>query len=295
VELGGELRLAVVAAAVEDGDGDAVFDESAEEDFVAALDFLEGKVHLAEAVVAVVVGAGDPDDEVWGEFVKGVSEGFEKLLEVHFAFDVADGFDIEGAVDLFRGVVFPDVDGVGENAWVIAEEGGAAVALVGVGIDDHDFDVGLFVLEVADGDGDVVEDAVALAVFAEGVVCAASEADADAFGEGGVAGEAGGFDFGGGAGEKVAGGGEAEDELFFAVEGGGLDFLDVGAVVDAEDVVEIGGLDLDDFLRAEDFFREEHVLGDAEFIHRERVSCGELELEGLGVEAAHFETLNFKL
>ena len=75
VEFGGELGLAVVAAAVEDGDGDAVADEGAEEDFVAALDVFEGEVHLAEAVVAVVVRAGDPDDEVRGEGIESAGEG----------------------------------------------------------------------------------------------------------------------------------------------------------------------------------------------------------------------------
>lgn len=143
-----------------------------------------------------------------------------------------------------------------------------------VGIDDHDLDVGLFVLQVSNGDGDVVEDAVALAVLSEGVVCAAGEADADSFRERCVAGEAGGFDFGGGSGEKIAGGGEAEDELFLAVEGGGLNFLDVRTVVDAQDVVEFGGLYLDDLLWTKDIFRKEHVLGDTEFIHGEGVSFG---------------------
>lgn len=122
MELGSELRLAIVAATVEDSYGDAVFNQGAKEDFVAALDFPEGEVHLAEAVVAVVIGAGDPDDEVWGEFVEGVGEGVEKLLEVHLALDVTDSLDVEGAVNLFRGIIFPYVDGVGENAWVIAEE-----------------------------------------------------------------------------------------------------------------------------------------------------------------------------
>ena len=70
-----------------------------------------------------------------------------------------------------------------------------AVALMGVRIHHHDFDVGLLVLEIADRDRDVVENAVALAVFAEGMVSSASEADADAFNQRRFAGKAGGFDF----------------------------------------------------------------------------------------------------
>lgn len=161
-------------------------------------------MHLAEAVIAMVVGAGDPDDEVWGKFIERVGEGFEKLLEIHLALDVADSFDIKGAGYFFCGVIFSDMDGVSENAWIVAKECGRTVALVCVGIDDHDFDVGLLVLEIPDCDGDVVENAVTLAVFAEGVVGAASEADADAFCEGCIAGEASGFDLCGRACEEVA-------------------------------------------------------------------------------------------
>jgi hypothetical protein len=86
---------------------------------------------------------------------------------------------------------------------------GGAVALAGVGIDDHDFDVGLLVLEVADGDGDVIENGVRFAVFVERVVGAAGEADADAFRQGGVTGEAGGLDLGEAALVKFAGDGQA--------------------------------------------------------------------------------------
>ena len=64
--------------------------------------------------------------------------------------------------------------------------------------------------------------------------------------------------------------------------------------MDAENVVELGGCNFDDFFRAEDFFREEHVLGDAELIHGEGVSLGELEFEGLGVKAAHSWSVRFK-
>ncbi len=173
------------------------------------------------------------------------------------------------------------MDGVGENLRIIAKNGCGAVPLVGVRIDYHDPDSGALVLEIAYCDGDVVEDAVALAVLAERVVGAAGEADADSFLKRGVAGKAGGLDFGGGAREEVGRGGQSEQELLLPVEGGGLDLLDVSAVVDAEDVVEIGGLDLGDFLGAEDVFLEKHLLGNTEFVHRKRVAGGQIELESL--------------
>ena len=150
---------------------------------------------------------------------------------------------------------------------------------MGIGIDDHDFDAGLSFLEVADGDGDVVEDAVSLAVFAEGVVGSAGEADADAFFEGREAGEACGFDFGGAALEEAGSGGEAEKHLFLAVEQAGFDFCDVVEFVDAAEEEGVCGADLDDFLGFEDAAIEEHVLGYAELVHGERVSRGQFKFE----------------
>lgn len=287
MEFGGELGVSVVATAVEDGDGDAVFDHCAEEGFIALLDFLEREVHLAEAIVAMVVCAGDPDDQIGREGVEGVCKGVEKLLEVHFTFDVANGFDIMGGGDFFCGIIFSDVDGVGVDVGVTCEDGGGAVALVCVCIDNHDFDARLFVLKIADGDGNVVEDAVAFSVFPEGVVGAAGEAYADALYESGMAGEASGFNFGGGAGKEFRRGGEAEEELLFAIEGGGLDFSDVIFFVDAEDAVEIGGCDFGDFLGTENFFCEEHVFGNPKFIHGEGVARGEWHFKRGGIETSH--------
>jgi hypothetical protein len=123
---------------------------------------------------------------------------------------------------------------------------------VGVGIDDHDLNVRLFVLQIADGDGDIVEDAIALAMAAECMVGATGEADADAFDECGVAGEAGGLHLGGAAGVEFRRGGQAEQDLFFAAELAGLDFTDVIGLVDALEEVRGRAADLDDLLRPED-------------------------------------------
>ncbi len=131
---------------------------------------------------------------------------------------------------------------------------------MGIGIDDHDFDVGSFILEIANCDSDVVEDAVALAVFSEGVVGSTGKADADAFAECGIASTAGGFDFGCGAGKEMRTCRQAEEYLFLAIQFCGLDFFDIRAVVNTEYMVEINGGDFDNFLRAENVFREKHFL-----------------------------------
>ena len=91
----------------------------------------------------MVVGACYPDDEVG---VEGI-EGTEELFEINVALNVADGFDVHGAVDAAGGgSVLADVDGVGEDAGIVFQQAVGAVALVGIGIGDHDADAGLFFL-----------------------------------------------------------------------------------------------------------------------------------------------------
>lgn len=158
----------------------------------------------------MVVSARYPDDEVGVEDIEGTGEGAEELFEIHVALNVADGFDIHGAIDAAGGGSgLADVDGVGEDAGIVFQQAVGAVALVGIGIDDHDADAGLFFLEVADGDGDVVENTESFAASFESVVGSAGEADGYAFGEGRVAGLSGGFGLGGAAGEEARIGGEA--------------------------------------------------------------------------------------
>src|SRR5258708_14023283 len=87
------------------------------------------------------------------------------------------------------GVVVQLVDGEGEDGIVLAEDGGGAVAVVDVGVDDHgagDFVAGL---QGADGYGYVVDGAEAFAVAGIGVVEAASDVAAEAVLEGGFCGE----------------------------------------------------------------------------------------------------------
>jgi hypothetical protein len=44
---------------------------------------------------------------------------------------------------------------------------------MGIRIHDHDFDIRLLILQIADGDGDVVENAISLAMLAERMMSAA--------------------------------------------------------------------------------------------------------------------------
>jgi hypothetical protein len=70
VEFGCKLGLSVVAATVEDGNGDAVFDHGAQQDFVTALDFFQGQVHLTKAVIAMIVGTRNPNHQIWDKLIE---------------------------------------------------------------------------------------------------------------------------------------------------------------------------------------------------------------------------------
>src|SRR5260370_42588638 len=83
------------------------------------------------------------------------------------------------------GVVVQLVDGEGEDGIVLAEDGGGAVAVVDVGVNDHgaeDFFAGL---QGADGYGYVVDGAEAFAVAGIGVVEAAANVATEAILQGG--------------------------------------------------------------------------------------------------------------
>ena len=89
---------------------------------------------------------------------------------------------------------------------------------------------------------------------------AAGEADADALGECGLAGEACGFDFAGAAGKEPRPGGQAEQDLLLEAKPPRFDGAYIVGRVDALDQADAGTADLDDFLRRENAAFEQHVL-----------------------------------
>jgi hypothetical protein len=84
--------------------------------------------------------------------------------------------EVEVARFLPEGEVVLGVDGEGEDRVIAAEDGGRAVALVDVAIDDEDALGKPLRLQRARRDRAVVEQAVALAVFGKGMVGASGRA-----------------------------------------------------------------------------------------------------------------------
>jgi hypothetical protein len=158
---------------------------------------------------------------------------------------------------------------------------------VRIGVHHHDPDVRLLVLEVADGDGHIVENAITLAVFAERMVGAAGKAHAHALGQRGVAGQAGGLHLGGAALEKRGVAGRPSRICSLRPEQAALDPADVFRLMHPLEQVDIGAAHLDDFLRPENSALQQHVLGDTEFLHRKRMSRRQFKFQILRVKAAH--------
>lgn len=223
---------------------------------------------------------GHPDDEIRAEDVQRAGQCVEKLAEIHVTLDVADGFHVHGAVDRGGGAGGrADVDRVGEHTGVGLQQAVGAVALVGIGIDDHDADAGSFFLQVTHGDGDVVKHAECLAAPFEGMVGAASEADGDTFRECRMAGKAGGLRLGGAAREQAGGGGQAERELLAEVERTVVNLRQVFAVVDAPQHVQVSLGNVDDFLWFQDAVVQQHVPAGRILVTGERVVLREVQVE----------------
>ncbi len=83
------------------------------------------------------------------------------------------------------------MDGERKDGGIVGEDGGGAVAVVHVGINDHGFADGAIGLHFADGNGYIVDRAETLAMSGVGVMEAAADVAAEAIKGGGLRGEDG--------------------------------------------------------------------------------------------------------
>ena len=175
VEAGGVFAVAVVAAAVEDDGGDAGPGDEVEDVFFPSGEVAIVQPHLAEAVILMRICPGDPEDEVRREGVHGGRQAAFQRFEISIAGDVPGKLDVQGARRLDGGVVLADVDRVGEDPRVVREDGVGAVTLMSIGVQDEDPQVRLGEVLLTDGDGDVIEHAIALSLVRECMMGPAGE------------------------------------------------------------------------------------------------------------------------
>ena len=117
---------------------------------------------------------------------------------------------------------------------------------MGVAVDGHGGADLVVALQAADGDGDVVDHAEALAVIGEGVVKSAAEADGNFVGQalaGGEDGSTGGEPEGVGQLARVR---DLHFHFFALGERAGLELLHVFGFVDQKDILIAGGLGLEE-------------------------------------------------
>ena len=164
------FAVAVVAAAVEDYGGNAGPGDEVEHVLIPGGEMSVVQFHLAEAVVLMRVSPGDPEDDVRREGMHGRRQAAFQRLEVGVAGDVPREFDVQRARRLDGGVVLADVNRIGEDPRVRGEDAVGAVALMRVGVHDEGPQAGSGEVQVTDGDGDVIEHAVALAMVREGMM-----------------------------------------------------------------------------------------------------------------------------
>ena len=191
MQAGRLATVAVVTAAVEHDRRDTGAARGGEDPPVALGDGVVVQRHLAEAVVAMDIGAGVPEDQPGAGAMERLLERRREGGEVFRSLDAARQRHIEIPRLLGRRVIATDVDRVREATRDAAQEGMGAVALVRVGVDDEDAQPGVLGRQRGAGHGDVVQDAETEAAGGEGMVGAAAEVGGQPVRERGSGGEEG--------------------------------------------------------------------------------------------------------
>ena len=274
----------MVAAAVEDGERETALEAPLDDKPVAVGHLFCGQSHLTETVLLVDIGTGDPDHEVGGEMVEGCGERVGEGSEVIVAGDFAGEPDVDVAGFFGAGVIAFAVDRVGENTVIPAEDGMGAVALVGVRVGDEHAERGACFVQVADGNSNVVEHAVAESAVGKGVVRSAGEVGGHAVVEGVMTGRDGGCGFEGRSVEQAWLPGESEFVDLGAIKGAVGEFEEVVAGVDAKELAIRSRCDRADLHGG--MFCYEQVVRLWEFFHRERMSRRKRKKEFRMVKAA---------
>ena len=133
------------------------------------------KLHLAETVVFVRVGARNPECEVRAESLECERQSSFKVLQIVRATYMPRQFHIERTSRLLRRIVASNMDRIREYALIAREDAIASVALMGVRVDNKNSPVWMNRMQVSNGDGDIVEDAVTESAIRESMMRASGE------------------------------------------------------------------------------------------------------------------------
>ena len=208
-------------------------------------------------------------------------------LEIFVIAGAVGQLDVEVAGLLAERVVPGAVQREREDAGIVAEDGGGAVALVHVAVHHRDPPAPALVLHDAGGDGHVVEHAVALAAIGEGMMGAPGEVDGRALdqrrpgrGDGGAGRAPRPLDH-----RRRPREADAADHLRGQRAGG--DSGDVVGSVDQGQCLPGRSRRLDEVAGRDDALGD-HPLAQSRVLgHREPVAVGQRQHEVVGVVGAH--------
>src|SRR5882672_3085901 len=171
-----------IAASQKRGNRDLARRGGFEDNAVAAAEVLARELEAAELVLLERIGARDVGDEIGPMPVQDRRDVPLQQGEVLRAACSLVQPHVEVARRLDRGIVLLIVHREGEDAGILPEDRGRSISLMHVQVDDRGAPDSPLVLQRADRDGDVVEDAEPLAVIRKRVMEPSSQIDADAAG-----------------------------------------------------------------------------------------------------------------
>ena len=263
--------LAGVAAGEGDGEWHAVAAAVIENERVAAAEPSDGEGEAAKLVFAERVGAGNVKHKIGAKFGEATDEMRFEDGEIVFVADAVGKIRVETRRRLGLGIIPFLMNGKCEYGIVARENCGGAVALMNVGVDDHGRFDGAFVLQAANGDGDVVNDAKSFAMIGERVMETAADVRGAAVRESALP------CFDGAARAEPARFDEFfrvrnfHAQLFDRTERAGLEFVDIFVRVDAQNIFVGSRRWRDEVGRRGEFLFDERVADEAVFLRWENV------------------------
>src|SRR5205823_4991815 len=100
-------------------------------------------------------GASDVEQNVGAKFVQRLFHRGKKRTQIFVVIRAIHHIKVDARRRLVRGVIVFLMDGDGEDGIISVKNGGGAVAVVDVSVDDDGFADGFVGLQAADGDGDI--------------------------------------------------------------------------------------------------------------------------------------------
>jgi hypothetical protein len=167
--------IAVVAAAIENGQRNAPACHEIQDQPVASSEVGVAEPHLTKSIVLVRITTRNPEGKIRCEELEGPRQRLFQGSEIFRAADVPGQCDIQRTRHFLGGIISTNMNRIGEDAVVHGKDIIGPVALVRVGINDKNALIRVRRMKVVNGDRDIVENAIAKSAVGKGMVSTASK------------------------------------------------------------------------------------------------------------------------